>query len=65
MLNFKSRDEILHHIPNKFDAVMAIAERVKMLADNKKRLIEENDENLIKIAMEEIVSGALEVDIAE
>lgn len=65
MLKFRHRDEVLERIPNKFDAVIAIAERVKMLADNRKRMIEENDDNLIKIAMEEIVSDALQVEVGE
>ncbi len=62
-MNFRSRSEITHKIPNKFDAVMAISNRVKMLVDGKKRVIEGNDENLVKIAMEEIASGALEIDV--
>jgi DNA-directed RNA polymerase subunit K/omega len=36
-----------------------------MLVDGKRRLIEEFDENYVKIAMEEIASGALEVEITD
>jgi DNA-directed RNA polymerase subunit K/omega len=36
-----------------------------MLVDKKKRLIEEYDDNYVKIAMEEIASGALEVEVKE
>lgn len=64
-MKFRSRSEITQKIPNKYDAVMAIANRVKMLVEGKKRLIEEYDENYIKIAMEEIASGALVVDIQD
>lgn len=64
-MKFPPRNEILQKIPNKYDAVNAISQRVKLLSDGKKRLIEEFDENLIKIAMEEIASGALEVEIEE
>lgn len=62
-LKFRSRTEIIDRIPNKYDAVLAISQRVKMLVDGKKRLIEANDENFVKIAMEEIASGALEVEV--
>ena len=62
-LKFRSRTEIIDRIPNKYDAVLAISQRVKMLVDGKKRLIEANDENYVKIAMEEIASGALEVEV--
>lgn len=64
-MKFRSRTEITKKIPNKYDAVMAISNRVKMLVDGKRRLIEENDENFVKIAMEEIASGALEVEVQE
>jgi DNA-directed RNA polymerase subunit K/omega len=64
-MKFRSRTEITKKIPNKYDAVMAISNRVKMLVDGKRRLIEEFDENFVKIAMEEIASGALEVDIPD
>jgi len=64
-MKFRSRTEITKKIPNKYDAVMAISNRVKMLVDGKRRLIEEFDENYVKIAMEEIASGALEVDIQD
>lgn len=64
-MKFRSRSEITKKIPNKYDAVMAIANRVKMLVEGKKRLIEEYDENYVKIAMEEIASGALVVDIQD
>jgi DNA-directed RNA polymerase omega subunit len=64
-MKFRSRTEITKKIPNKYDAVMAIANRVKMLVDGKRRMVEEFDENYVKIAMEEIASGALEVDIQE
>lgn len=64
-MKFRSRTEITDKIPNKYDAVMAISNRVKMLVDGKKRMIEEYDENFIKIAMEEIASGALIVDIQD
>jgi DNA-directed RNA polymerase subunit K/omega len=36
-----------------------------MLVDGKKRLVEDYDENQVKIAMEEIASGALEVEVQE
>ena len=62
-LKFRSRTEIIDRIPNKYDAVLAISQRVKMLVDGKKRMIEANDENFVKIAMEEIASGALEVEV--
>ncbi len=62
-MKFRSRTELLDRIPNKFDAVIAVSRRVKMLVDGKKRLIEPNDENLVKIAMEEIATGALEVEV--
>lgn len=64
-MKFRSRTEITNRIPNKYDAVLAISYRVKMLVDGKKRLCEEFDENPVKIAMEEIASGALEVEITE
>jgi DNA-directed RNA polymerase omega subunit len=64
-MKFRSRTEITKKIPNKYDAVMAISNRVKMLVDGKKRLIDEYDENYVKIAMEEIASGALEVEVQE
>ncbi len=64
-MKFRSRTEITDKIPNKYDAVMAISNRVKMLVDGKKRMIEEYDENYVKIAMEEIASGALIVDIQD
>ena len=62
-MKFRSRSEIINKIPNKYDAVMAISNRVKMLVEGKKRLVDEYDENYIKVAMEEIASGALEVEI--
>jgi len=62
-MNFRCRTEILDKIPNKYDAVIAVSQRVKMLVDGKKRLIEQNDENYVKIAMEEIASGALQVEV--
>ncbi|OGK08122.1 MAG: hypothetical protein A2W80_03025 [Candidatus Riflebacteria bacterium GWC2_50_8] len=64
-MKFRSRTEITQKIPNKYDAVMAISNRVKMLVDGKRRLIDEYDENYVKIAMEEIASGALIVDITD
>ncbi|NLF96719.1 MAG: DNA-directed RNA polymerase subunit omega [Candidatus Riflebacteria bacterium] len=64
-MKFRSRTEITKKIPNKYDAVMAISNRVKMLVDGKRRLIEEYDENYVKIAMEEIASGALEIEIQD
>lgn len=64
-MKFRSRSEIINRIPNKYDAVMAISNRVKMLVEGKKRLVEDYDENYIKVAMEEIASGALEVEISE
>lgn len=64
-MKFRSRTDIIKKIPNKYDAVMAISNRVKMLVDGKKRLIDNYDENIIKIAMEEIASGALEVEVTE
>lgn len=64
-MKFRSRTEITQKIPNKYDAVMAISNRVKMLVEGKKRLIEEFDENFVKIAMEEIASGALEIEIKD
>ena len=64
-MKFRSRSEIINKIPNKYDAVMAISNRVKMLVEGKKRLVDEYDENYIKVAMEEIGSGALEVEIKE
>ncbi len=64
-MKFRSRTEITRKIPNKYDAVIAISNRVKMLVDGKNRLIGEYDENFVKIAMEEIASGALEVEVKE
>lgn len=64
-MKFRSRSEIINKVPNKYDAVMAISNRVKMLVEGKKRLVEDYDENYIKVAMEEIASGALEVEINE
>ncbi|HNX75840.1 MAG TPA: DNA-directed RNA polymerase subunit omega [Candidatus Rifleibacterium sp.] len=64
-MKFRSRTEITQKIPNKYDAVMAISNRVKMLVEGKKRLVEEFDENFVKIAMEEIASGALEIEIKD
>ncbi len=64
-MKFRSRSEITNKIPNKYDAVMAISNRVKMLVEGKKRLVEEYDENLVKIAMEEIASGALEIEVKD
>jgi len=64
-MKFRSRTEITKKIPNKYDAVMAISNRVKMLVEGKRRLIDEYDENFVKIAMEEIASGALEVEIKD
>jgi len=64
-MKFRSRTEITQKIPNKYDAVMAISNRVKMLVEGKKRLVEEYDENYVKIAMEEIASGAIEIEIKE
>lgn len=64
-MKFRSRTEIINKIPNKYDAVMAISNRVKMLVEGKKRLVEDYDDNYIKVAMEEIASGALEVEINE
>lgn len=62
-MKFRSRTDVLDKIPNKYDAVIAVSNRVKMLVEGKKRLIEQNDENYVKIAMEEIASGALEVEV--
>ncbi len=64
-MKYRSRTDIINKIPNKYDAVMAISNRVKMLVEGKKRLVEEYDEDMIKIAMEEIASGALEVEIKD
>jgi DNA-directed RNA polymerase subunit K/omega len=64
-MKFRSRTEITNKIPNKYDAVMAISIRVKMLVDGKKRLVDAYDDNYVKIAMEEIASGALEVEVKE
>ncbi|GAB4270866.1 MAG: hypothetical protein Kow0029_08030 [Candidatus Rifleibacteriota bacterium] len=64
-MKFRSRTEITQKIPNKYDAVIAISNRVKMLVEGKKRLIEDYDDNYVKIAMEEIASGALEVEVKE
>ena len=46
-MKFRSRSEIINKIPNKYDAVMAISNRVKMLVEGKKRLVDEYDENYI------------------
>ncbi|HOT27851.1 MAG TPA: DNA-directed RNA polymerase subunit omega [Candidatus Ozemobacteraceae bacterium] len=62
-LKFRSRTEITDRIPNKYDAVMAISQRVKMLVEGRKRLIDTGDENYVKVAMEEIASGALEIEV--
>ena len=62
-MKFRSRSDITDRIPNKFDAVIAISNRVKMLVEGKQRLTDENDDNPVKIAMEEIATGALEVEI--
>ena len=62
-LKFRSRTEITDRIPNKYDAVIAISLRVKMLVEGRKRLIDGNDENFVKIAMEEIASGALDIEV--
>jgi len=64
-MKFRSRTDITDKIPNKYDAIMAISNRVKLLVDGKERLVDEYDENLIKIAMEEIASGALVVEVTE
>lgn len=64
-MKFPSRSELTKKIPNKFDAVIAISKRVKLLVDGKQRLIEENDQNFVKIAMNEIASGALLVEVDE
>ncbi|RCK80007.1 MAG: hypothetical protein OZSIB_3876 [Candidatus Ozemobacter sibiricus] len=64
-MKFRSRTDITAKIPNKFDAVMAVSNRVKMLVEGKRRLIEDYDENPVKVAMEEIASGALVVEIEE
>ena len=64
-MKFRSRTDITDKIPNKYDAIMAISNRVKLLVDGKERLVDEYDENLIKIAMEEIASGALVVEVEE
>lgn len=64
-MKFPSRTEITDRIPNKFDAVIAISQRVKMLVDGKKRMIDELDENPVKVAMNEIASGALVVEVNE
>lgn len=64
-MKFPSRTEITNRIPNKFDAVVAISLRVKMLVDGKKRMIDDVDENPVKIAMNEIASGALVVEVDE
>ncbi|MBF0545395.1 MAG: DNA-directed RNA polymerase subunit omega [Candidatus Riflebacteria bacterium] len=64
-MKFRSRTDVLDRIPNKFDAVLAVSQRVKMLVEGKKRLIDENDENYIKIAMEEIAGGSLQVEVHE
>lgn len=64
-MKFRSRTEIIARIPNKFDAVIAVSKRVKMLVEGKKRLVEEHEDkdNYVKIAMEEIASGALEIEV--
>ena len=62
---FRSRSDITNRIPNKYDAVVAISQRVKQLVDGKRRLIDQYDENYVRIAMEEIASGALEIEIKE
>lgn len=62
-MKFPSRTDITDKIPNKFDAVIAISQRVKLLVDGKKRVIDENDENLVKVAMNEIATGALVVEV--
>ncbi|MFZ2956066.1 MAG: DNA-directed RNA polymerase subunit omega [Candidatus Ozemobacteraceae bacterium] len=64
-LKFRSRTDIIDRIPNKYDAVIAISLRVKMLVDGKKRLISEFDDNPVRIAMEEISSGALQIEVKE
>ncbi len=64
-MKFRSRTDITAKVPNKFDAVMAVSNRVKMLVEGKRRMIEEHDENPVKVAMEEIASGALVVDVEE
>lgn len=64
-MEFRSRTDIINKIPNKYDAVMTISKRVKQLVEGKKRLIGEFDENPVKIAMEEIASGALDVEIKD
>lgn len=64
-MKFRSRSDIVSKIPNKFDAVVAISNRVKMLVEGKKRLIDEYDDNLVKVAMEEIARGALVVEVEE
>ena len=46
-MKFRSRSEIINKIPNKYDAVMAISNRVKMLVEGKKRLVEEYDKENI------------------
>lgn len=62
-MKFPSRTDITDKVPNKFDAVIAISQRVKLLVDGKKRVIDENDENLVKVAMNEIATGALVVEV--
>ncbi len=64
-MKFRSRSDITNKIPNKYDAVMAISNRVKMLVDGKRRLTEQYDDNPVRIAMEEIASGALEVEVKD
>ena len=44
---------------------MAISNRVKMLVEGKRRLIDEYDENFVKIARDDIASGALDVEIQD
>ena len=64
-MKFPSRSELTKKIPNKFDAVVAISKRVKLLVDGKQRLVDENDQNLVKVAMNEISTGALVVEVEE
>ena len=64
-MKFRSRSDITDKIPNKYDAIIAISNRVKLLVEGKERLVDEFDENNIKIAMEEIASGALIVEVED
>ena len=48
--------DTVSHFKDKLDAIVN---------EGKKRLIEEFDENFVKIAMEEIASGALEIEIKD